>query len=130
MGCDDPGSCGPRIGGDGVPGRGRFSQRALCSVRLRRRLRCGTPKSPFASWSPDGKFFHLNFQGYIYAIPLRRDQMLPPIPVSGFRTKEEVAALRGVRLIAERAAYPGPNPSMYAFVKVTTHRNIYRVTVP
>lgn len=81
------------------------------------------------SWSPDGKFLYLNPQGSIYAIPLRPGQMLPPIPVSGFRSKEDVAALPGARLIPQPGAFPGPDPSIYAFTKVGTHRNIYRVSV-
>jgi hypothetical protein len=56
--------------------------------------------------------------------------MLPPIPPSGFRSKEDVAALPGARLIPEPGAFPGPNPSIYAFTKVSTHRNIYRVSLP
>ena len=80
------------------------------------------------SWSPDGKFFYLKFQGSIYAVPLRQG-MLPPIPASGFRSKEDLAALPGVRLIPE-GAFPGPNPSIYAFTKIATQRNIYRVPVP
>jgi Tol biopolymer transport system component/DNA-binding winged helix-turn-helix (wHTH) protein len=86
--------------------------------------------SPAVSWSPDGKFLYLKFQEFIYAIPLRPGQMLPPIPASGFRSKDDVAALPGARLIPERGAFPGPNPSIYAFTKVATHRNIYRVPVP
>ena len=27
-------------------------------------------------------------------------------------------------------AFPGAHPSMYAFTKVATHRNIYRIPVP
>jgi len=88
----------------------------------------GTPP-PYVSWSPDGKFFYLNFQGSIYAIPLRPGQALPPMPASGFRTKQEVAALPGARLIAE-GAFPGPNPAVYAFTKFAIQRNIYRVPVP
>jgi hypothetical protein len=36
----------------------------------------------------------------------------------------------GARLVSEEYVYPGPNPSIYAFVKVSTQRNIYRVPVP
>src|SRR5437667_12628856 len=85
---------------------------------------------PGVSWSPDGKFLYLKFEQSIYAIPLRPGQMLPPIPASGFRSKEDVAALPGARLIPEQGAFPGPNPSIYAFTKVATHRNIYRVPAP
>jgi dipeptidyl aminopeptidase/acylaminoacyl peptidase len=87
------------------------------------------PQPPFVSWSPDRKFFYLNFQGSVYSIPMRPGQVLPPMPASGLRTKEEVAALPGARLIAE-GAFPGPNPSVYAFTKFFIHRNIYRIPVP
>ena len=78
----------------------------------------------------DGKFVYLNFEGSIYAIPLRPGQALPPIPASGFRNKEDVAALPGARLILEPYAFVGPNPSVYAFTRFAIHRNIYRVPVP
>ena len=85
---------------------------------------------PGVSWSPDGKFLYLNIQESIYAIPLRPGQMLPPIPASGFRSKQDVAALPGARLIPQQGAFPGPTPSTYAFTKVSTHRNIFLVSVP
>jgi Tol biopolymer transport system component len=87
------------------------------------------PQPPFVSWSPDGRFFYLNFQGSIYAIPLRPGQALPPLPASGFRSMEEVTALPGAQLITEEA-FPGLNPSVYAFTKFAIQRNIYRVAVP
>jgi Tol biopolymer transport system component len=85
---------------------------------------------PAVSWSPDARFIYLRLEGAIYAIPLRPGEMLPLIPASGLRSKEDVAALPGARLIPEPEAFPGPNPSIYAFTKVSTHRNIYRVPVP
>ena len=95
-----------------------------------RRLERSGPRPSVLSWSPDGKFLYLNFQGSIYAIPLRPGQVLPPLPPSGFRTEQDVAALPGARLIPEREAFAGPNPSVYAFTKFATQRNIYRIPVP
>ncbi|HYR42897.1 MAG TPA: hypothetical protein VER98_07740, partial [Terriglobia bacterium] len=89
----------------------------------------GPMPSPL-SWTPDGKFLHLKYTASTYAIPLRPGQMLPPVPAAGFQSKEAVAALPGARLISEESVFPGPNPSVYAFMKVTTQRNIYRVPVP
>ena len=82
------------------------------------------------SWTPDGRFLYLKFAASTYAIPLQPGQMLPPIPASGFPSKEAVAALPGARLISEENVWPGPNPSVYALMKVSTQRNIYRVPVP
>jgi Tol biopolymer transport system component len=88
------------------------------------------PGPSILSWSPDGKFLYFNFHRSIYAIPLQPDQMLPPLPASGIRTEQDVAALPGARLIPQPEAFAGPNPSIYAFTRVATQRNIYRVPVP
>src|SRR5262249_42293963 len=88
------------------------------------------PPPPYVTWSPDAKFLYLNFEGSIYAIPLRPGQTLPPIPPSGFRTRKDLAALPGVRLLPEPEAIAGPNPSIYAYPRFATQRNIYRVPVP
>jgi len=88
------------------------------------------PVPPSMKWTPDGKFVYLKFGTYTYAIPLRPGQVLPPIPASGFASKEAVAVLPGAQLVSATDVYPGPNPSIYAFVKVSTQRNIYRVPLP
>ena len=57
--------------------------------------------------------------------------MMPPLPASGLESKDALTALPGARLVSEEAnVFPGPDPSIYAFTKVTTQRKIYRVTVP
>jgi Tol biopolymer transport system component/predicted Ser/Thr protein kinase len=88
------------------------------------------PGPSILSWSPDGKYLYLNFKGSMYAIPLRPGQMLPSLPASGIRTEQDVAALPGARLIPQQEAFAGPTPSIYAFTRVATQRNIYRVPVP
>ena len=49
---------------------------------------------------------------------------------SGFQTAQEIAELPGARLIREPQAVMGPNPSVYAYPRFSTHRNIYRIPVP
>ena len=88
------------------------------------------PLPPPLSWTPDGRFVYLKFADATYAIPLRPGQMLPAIPPSGLRSRQAVAALPGARLVSEESVYPGPDPSIYAFTKLATQRNIYRVPVP
>ena len=88
------------------------------------------PIPPTLKWTPDGKFLYLRFETSTYAIPLQPRPLLPPTPASGFASKEAVAALPGARLVSDKDVYPGPNPSVYAYVKVSTQRNIYRVPVP
>ena len=96
---------------------------------------CGQPQGvePIPaglSWTPDGRFVYLKFADSTFAIPLQPGQMLPPTPASGLPSKDAVAGLPGARLVSEHSVYPGPNPSIYAFTKVATQRNIYRVPVP
>jgi hypothetical protein len=88
------------------------------------------PQPSILSWSSDAKFLYLNFQRSIYAIPLRPGQTLPPLPASGLRAKQDVAALPGARLIRQQEAFVGPDPCVYAFTKFAAQRNIYRVPVP
>jgi serine/threonine protein kinase/Tol biopolymer transport system component len=92
------------------------------------------PMPPPLSWTPDGRSVYVKFAdasltGPTYAIPLPRGQMLPRVPASGFQSKEAIAALPGARLVSAGSVYPGPEPSIYAFTKVTAQRNIYRVPV-
>jgi hypothetical protein len=89
------------------------------------------PMPPPLSWSPDARFAYLKFATSTYAIPLQPGRMLPPIPPSGFPSTEAVAAPPGAQLVSDDGdnVYPGPNPSVYALVKKTTQRNIYRVPV-
>jgi hypothetical protein len=79
--------------------------------------------------TPEGRFLYLKFGTSTYAIPLPAGEMLPRIPRSGFPSKEAVAALPGARLVAREAVFPGPDPSTYAVMKVTTRRNVYQVPV-
>lgn len=63
-------------------------------------------------------------------VPLRPGQILPPVPASGLRSLADVAALPGARLVSQQRVFGGPEPSIYAFFRVATQRNIYRIPVP
>ncbi len=87
---------------------------------------------PCVSWSPDGKFifFNLRTESKACAVPLQPGRNLPPLPASGIRSLKDAAALPGARIIDQELAFMGPNPSIYVFPRITTHRNIYRIPVP
>jgi len=89
-------------------------------------------KNRLVTWSPDGKFVYLHdtLLRQTVAVPLKRGELLPPLPASGIASPAAAAALPGARMIEQPRAFGGPNPSVYAFARVTTHRNIYRVPVP
>jgi Tol biopolymer transport system component len=96
---------------------------------------CGNraPDAPQpVNWSRDGKLFYISLvQGQtVYAIPLRPGQVVPPLPPDGIHSAEEAAKLPGAKLLPEPGEFPGPNPSLYAYPKFTSQRNIYRVPVP
>jgi hypothetical protein len=83
------------------------------------------------TWAPSGKYAYLKFDGSTYALPIPSGSSLPRIPASGFLSKEAVASVPGARLVSDEPnVFPGPDPSIYAFTKITTQRNIYRVPVP
>jgi hypothetical protein len=91
----------------------------------------GTEPMPFYfGWAPDGKVVYWTFGNATYAIPLPPGRMLPPIVAGGIQSRDGVAAIPGARLISEQdRTVPGPSPSAYVIVKVSSQRNIYRVPV-
>ncbi|MBZ5632105.1 MAG: protein kinase [Acidobacteriia bacterium] len=96
---------------------------------------CGNrgPDAPQpVSWSPDGKLFYISLVGgqTVYSVPLRPGEVLPPLPPEGIHSAEEAAKLPGAKLLPAPGEFPGPDPSVYAFPKFTSQRNIYRVPVP
>ncbi len=86
---------------------------------------------PMVSWSRNGKemWLYSRRPNQIYTVPLRSGESLPVIPPGGISWRDGVPAIPGVGIIAQRA-FTGPDPQVYAYLKVSTHRNIYRVPVP
>jgi eukaryotic-like serine/threonine-protein kinase len=87
---------------------------------------------PAVSWSPNGRLLYLNYrEGHqIYAVPLEPGQTIPSLPSPNIETIMQAAAGPGVVQINEGLAFVGTDPSIYAFPRVTTQRNIYRISVP
>jgi hypothetical protein len=90
-------------------------------------------------WSSDGRSLFMSFSssgqtlyggGRTYVIPLEPGQLLPDIPQGGFKAETEVAALPGVRMIEAADVAPGPTGDVYAFSRITTQRNLYRIPIP
>jgi len=87
---------------------------------------------PIISWSRDGRFvyFHFHFTTReTFAIPLRPGQVVPPVPKGGI-TAQSVARLPGAVPFPQSQTYAGDSPSVYAYVRNTSQRNIYRVPLP
>jgi hypothetical protein len=95
---------------------------------------CGNraPDAPQpVSWSPDGRLLYVSLVGgqQVYAIPLRPGQIVPTLPPGGVRSADDMAKVAGARLLPAPGAFPSPDPSVYAFPKFTSQRNIYRVPI-
>jgi hypothetical protein len=84
------------------------------------------------SWSPDQKFLYMNvsWTRQTYAVPLSPGQILPSLPKEGLARLSDAANLPGAKAFPAQRAFGGADPSVYAFPRVTTHRNIYRIPVP
>jgi hypothetical protein len=90
-------------------------------------------------WAPDGKFLYafirqpsLTDPGKTRVFPLSTGAMLPKLPSYGMRGPNGVDDPRLYPGSYEINAYgisPGPDPAVYAYVKTTMHRNLFRIPV-
>jgi hypothetical protein len=84
---------------------------------------------PFLSWSADGAFVYFTIWAQaMFAVPLRRGEILPRLPPDGIQTAKDAADLPGARKFPVPEAFVGLDPSVYAYAKLTAQRNIFRVT--
>ena len=84
-------------------------------------------------WSPDGRFLSIALphnEPWTYIVPLALGEALPPIPADGLQSEEDVARMLGARKIEATRAVPGTMPGVYAFSRITTQRNLYRIPIP
>jgi DNA-binding winged helix-turn-helix (wHTH) protein/Tol biopolymer transport system component len=101
----------------------------------------GAPRQICASfcpvaWAPDGRFLYIGVEpsshtspGKTLAIPLAQGEILPNLPASGIRGPEDVTAFPGARLTAGWRISPSLDPSVFAYTKVTMHRNLFRISL-
>jgi serine/threonine protein kinase/Tol biopolymer transport system component len=83
------------------------------------------------TWARDGRFVYIGVQAkdsQTVAIPVSPGE-LPELPDGGIRSLEQASALRGARLIEGMDISPGPDPSIFAYIKTTTHRNLFRISL-
>jgi serine/threonine protein kinase len=81
-------------------------------------------------WSPDGRLLFLMLHNATYILPLPPGRMLPPMPVGGFKSTQEIASVPGARIIDNWDVAPGPAPDLFAFSRQTVQRNLYRIPLP
>jgi hypothetical protein len=86
----------------------------------------------FFRWDSTGKFAYLSFPGLsqnTYAIPVIHDLGLPKIPPAGYPDIEDIPNAK------TNAAIPwevksAVSRSVYAYIRVNTRRNLYRIPLP
>jgi hypothetical protein len=87
-------------------------------------------------WSPDGTRVLLQVQagspsafglGRTCVLPRAADSMLPRLPPGGFKTEAEIAAVPGGEILPYSDLALSPTPGVYAYSKIVTTRNLYRV---
>jgi hypothetical protein len=79
-------------------------------------------------WDATGKFVYINFPelfGGSYVLPVTQDSGLPKVPSTGF-TKDDLANAKTIPWRVESSL----NPSVYAYTRETTRRNLYRIPLP
>jgi len=90
-----------------------------------------------AGWGAEGKFLYLRFRGVgemgpgkTIVIRLPAGKELPELPSSGLKSIEDAERLNVFAEINSTGMtyfVPGPDPSIYAYVRATTQRNLFRI---
>lgn len=63
------------------------------------------------------------------AIPIGPGEVLPALPADGLRADTPPSTVPGMRWLDLSGIIPGPDLATYAFVKHTTHCNLFRLTL-
>jgi hypothetical protein len=88
-------------------------------------------------WGPGDKFFYVRLRGVgvmgggkVYVIALPVGKSLPVLPPSGIKSAEDFKGMNVVSVIDMTGLSifaPGPNPSTYAYSRMTVQRNLFRI---
>jgi serine/threonine protein kinase len=85
------------------------------------------------SWTADGRFLRLKLIYYTGVaqvtalIHLRDRSMFPELPAAGIRTLADLRKVPGVQIVPSPDAVPSPIGGRYAFIKMESRWNLYRV---
>jgi DNA-binding winged helix-turn-helix (wHTH) protein len=91
----------------------------------------------WATWSPDGNLLYIPIEfasrkspGRSLAIPVGPAEALPKFPPQGIAPGSDASVIPGARIVNRAGLAPSSNPSRYAYVNSTMHRNLYRISLP
>jgi hypothetical protein len=86
-------------------------------------------------WAPDGRYIYVSlelarvYSRKIAAIPLPPRKSVPDLRPSGIESFAQLADLAGGHIIERGGFAPGLNPDMFAYVRMSMHRNLFRISV-
>ncbi len=89
-----------------------------------------------AAWGPGGTYFYLRFRdlgelggGTTIAMSVPPGAEFPNLPPGGFKSAGDTGAnvVSKIDMKDKIVFSPGPNPSIYAYVRATVQRNLYRI---
>jgi Tol biopolymer transport system component len=89
----------------------------------------------FPRWGPDGKYLYVAAQSSGYtSIPLKKGNMFPDVTPSEIQAMVEGNAMKSRDSVSFPMTHPGFAPSIepavYAFIRTTVHRNLFRIPLP
>ena len=85
----------------------------------------------WVSWDTAGRYAHISFLPYgsgSYALPVMHDLGLPKLPPGGARRQDLINVKTDIAI--PRSVQSAISPSVYAYTRETTRRNLYRIQLP
>jgi hypothetical protein len=89
------------------------------------------------TWSANGKYLVIPVEpatrtstGRSLAIPVGPNETLPDLPPGGLPPNTDQDIVKGALSIPRENLVPGKDPSHYAYINTTVHRNLYRISLP
>jgi serine/threonine protein kinase/Tol biopolymer transport system component len=83
-----------------------------------------------AGWGPGGAVFVVYLSvfegGKTLVIPVSPAKSLPSLPPAGIQTKADIESIKGAQVL-EGFMLPGPTARLYASLRRSVHRNLYRI---
>ncbi len=87
------------------------------------------------AWSSDGRYFYVEIKpssrqdpaGKTVAIPVPYGRTFPVVPPEAVADLAAWAKAPGSKLIERAGIAPGPTPATYAYIKPSTHANLFRI---
>src|SRR5258705_6932295 len=83
------------------------------------------------SWDTAGRYAYISFLPYgsgSYALPVMHDLGLPKLPPGGARRQDLINLKTDIAI--PRSVQSAISPSVYAYTRETTRRNLYRIQLP